>query len=153
MTGARADLGRLLGADAPPAVAAAAPGDARYHLLGVVTPRPAGAAREGLALIVVDGKPARAFRVGTAVDDDNVLQSVNARGATLGPRSGTAAVALTLAPPAPAATGTLPAAGSAPYAAPAVRPFRPVGPPLARMPPVAAPVPAAEPASNGSATE
>ena len=108
------DLTRLLGADAPPPVAATAPepaADARFQLIGVVSPRGAQAAREGLALIAVDGKPAKAFRVGAAVDGDNVLQSVVARGATLGPRGGAALVALRITPPEAAATGTLPAAG------------------------------------------
>ena len=109
----RGDLSRLLGVEAPVAVVAAnepAP-DARYQLVGVVTPRAAKAAGEGLALIAVDGKPARAFRVGAVVDGSTVLKTVAARGATLGPRDGAALVALNLAPPAPAATGALPLAG------------------------------------------
>jgi general secretion pathway protein C len=40
-----------------------------------------------------------------------VLQGVSARGATLGPREGAPAISLNLAPPAPAATGTLPPSG------------------------------------------
>jgi general secretion pathway protein C len=121
----RGDLTRLLGADPPPAVAAAteAPvADARFQLIGVVTPRSPRAAQEGLALIAVDGKAPKAFRVGAVVDGTTVLQSVAARGVTLGPRDGAAVVALNLAPPAPAATGVLPAAGAAP--ATAMRPMR-----------------------------
>ncbi len=107
---ARGDLSRLLGADAPPPVLANAEpvADARFQLIGVVSPRPRNAAREGLALIAVDGKPARAYRVGASVDGDTVLQTVGARGVTLGPRDGAALVALNLAPPPLAATGTLP---------------------------------------------
>jgi general secretion pathway protein C len=123
----RGDLTRLLGADAPPPVAAAAEepvADARFQLVGVVSPRSPGAAREGLALIAVDGRPPKAFRVGAVVDGTTVLQSVAARGATLGPRDGAAVVALNLAPPAPAATGRLPAAGTG-GAAPVPRPTRP----------------------------
>ena len=85
---ARGDLTRLLGVDPAPVVAAAAPepaADARFKLVGVVSPRSPQAAREGLALIAVDGKPPRAYRVGAVVDGPNVLQAVNARGATLGP--------------------------------------------------------------------
>ena len=111
---ARGDLTRLFGADAPPPVAMAAPepaADARFQLIGVVNPRSSQAAQEGLALIAVDGKPAKAFRVGSRVDGDNVLQSVAARGATLGPRGGAALVALRINPPEAATTGTLPAAG------------------------------------------
>lgn len=110
---ARGDLTRLLGADAAPAAALATPepvADARFHLLGVVSPRSPQAAREGLALIAVDGKPPRAYRVGTVVDGPHVLQGVDARGATLGPRGGAALIALKLPPPAPAATGVLPPA-------------------------------------------
>ena len=114
---ARGDLTRLFGADAPPPVAMAAPepaADARFQLIGVVSPRSSQAAQEGLALIAVDGKPAKAFRVGSRVDGDNVLQSVAARGATLGPRGGAALVALRINAPETAATGTLPPAGVSP---------------------------------------
>ena len=108
---ARGDLTRLLGADAPAAMTAAAAepaADARFNLVGVLSPRASQAAREGVALIAVDGKPARAFRVGTVVDGQNVLQSVHARGADLGPRDGPSLIALKIPPPAPAATGQLP---------------------------------------------
>ena len=105
---ARGDLTRLLGADpvpeAPPQAVEPAP-DARFQLIGVVSPRSPQAAREGVALIAVDGKPPRAYRVGAVIDGQNVLQSVNPRGATLGPRNGAALVALNLAPPAAATTG------------------------------------------------
>ncbi len=111
----RGDLSRLLGADAPVAVASATPepaADARFQLIGVVSPRSPQAAREGVALIAVDGQAPKAFRVGSVVDGQNVLQAVAARGATLGPRGGPALVALDLPPPAPAATGQLPASPS-----------------------------------------
>ena len=112
-TALRGDLTRLLGADVV-AVAADAPAepaaDARFQLVGVVSPRSPKAAGEGLALIAVDGKPPRTYRVGATVDGPHVLQSVEARGATLGPRGGAALVALKLPPPAPAATGVLPSA-------------------------------------------
>lgn len=110
---ARGDWARLLGADAPVAVAAVPAGpppDARFQLIGVVSPRAPRAASEGLALIAVDGKAAKAYRVGAVVEGQNILQSVSARGATLGPRGGGAAVALAIAPPAAATTGTLPGA-------------------------------------------
>jgi general secretion pathway protein C len=135
----RGDLSRLLGADAvavvqePVAVA-----DPRFQLLGVLSaPRPR-AEQEGVALIVVDDRPPRAFRVGMVVDGDTVLQSVNARGANLGPRGGLVQVALELPLPAPAATGTLPAAaqpvfaptrGAAPGAPPGTQIFMPQGQP------------------------
>lgn len=108
----RGDLTRLFGADAPPPTAAVPEpaADARFTLLGVVNPRAPQAAREGLALIAVEGKPPRAFRVGAVVDGPHVLQAVSARGATLGPRDGAPVISLTLAPPQAAATGTLPPA-------------------------------------------
>lgn len=127
----RGDLSRLLGADAPVAVAEAAPtpaADSRFALIGVVSPKPPKASREGLALIAVDGKPARAYRVGAVVDGTHVLQGVSARGATLALKGGATPVALSIAPVAPAATGTLPAAGArVPVPAPAFRglPYRP----------------------------
>jgi general secretion pathway protein C len=120
---ARGDLTRLLGVDVA-AVVAAAPvsaeptPDARFQLVGVVSPRSKQNAAEGLAVIAVDGKPARAFRVGAVVDGQTVLQSVGARGAQLGPRGGAALVALNLTPLAAAATGTLPSATSG-YSPPA----------------------------------
>jgi general secretion pathway protein C len=112
---ARGDLTRLLGVDAPAPVATAAaepPADARFQLVGVLSPRSKQAAPEGLALIAVDGKPAKAFRVGAVVDGQTVLQAVGARGAQLGPRGGAVLVALNLAAPAAAATGSLPGLGA-----------------------------------------
>jgi general secretion pathway protein C len=111
---ARGDLSRLLGVDAPVAVATPQepPADARFQLVGVFSPLAARAAREGLALIAVDGKPAKAFRVGAVVEGQTVLQAVSTRSARLGPRDGATQVALNIAPPAPAATGTLPLANT-----------------------------------------
>jgi general secretion pathway protein C len=134
----RGDLTRLFGADAPPPTAAVPEpaADARFTLLGVVNPRAPQAAREGLALIAVEGKPPRAFRVGAVVDGPHVLQAVNARGATLGPRDGAPVISLTLAPPQPAATGTLPPAGGV-STAPRMPPPSPMPPgvqPLAPLP-------------------
>lgn len=111
----RGDLTRLFGAEAPPPLPAelvAAPEpDPRFTLVGVVSPRSVAAAREGVALIAIDGNPARAYRVGMVVDGNTVLQSVQARGAQLGPRGGPALMALELPPLPPPATGTLPSIG------------------------------------------
>jgi general secretion pathway protein C len=110
----RGDLSRLLGADAPAAMEApAAMADPRFQLLGVLSAPSSRAEREGVALIVVDDRPPRAYRVGMVVDGDTVLQAVHARGASLGPRGGVALVALELPPPAPAATGSLPGVAGA----------------------------------------
>ncbi|MEO5733587.1 MAG: hypothetical protein ABIN96_04225 [Rubrivivax sp.] len=109
------DLTRLLGTDPEPVAVAEAPQaapDPRFQLVGVVSPRSARAAAEGLAVIVVDDKPARAYRIGAVIDGETVLQSVSPRGASLGPKGGAAVVALDLPPPAAAATGRLPMAGS-----------------------------------------
>ena len=108
----RGDLSRLLGADtlAPVATAAEPEPDARFNLLGVVSPKSPRAMREGVALIAVDGKVARAFKVGAVVDGQQVLKSVHARGASLGPKDGPAQIALHLTPPLPAQTGQLPSA-------------------------------------------
>lgn len=90
-----AALARLLGAvpAATPAVASLA---SRFALIGVV----AGASSGGAALIAIDGKPAKPFRVGAKVEEGLVLQSVGARRALLGAAaSGPALVTLELPPP------------------------------------------------------
>jgi general secretion pathway protein C len=103
----RGDLTRVFGA--PPAAAgpAAAPTEpalaSRFKLLGVAAPRQGGD-EAGLALIAVDGKPARGFKVGAVIDGNLVLQSVHARGASLGPSGAAPAVSLEL-PPLPTAVG------------------------------------------------
>ena len=90
----------------------------RFKLLGVAAPR-RGGDRNGLALIAVDGKPARSFAVGAAVDGEMLLQSVHARGAQLGARGAAAQVTLELPALPLAATGTLPSpATSLPSIAP-----------------------------------
>ena len=115
----RGDLTRVFGADAPATSANAPPEPAassRFQLVGVVAPRAGTAVGQGLALIAVDGKAARAYRIGAVVEGETVLQSVRARGASLGPRGGVATVALEIPALPPAATGTLagPDAAAAP---------------------------------------
>ncbi len=66
-------------AAAAPVVASAA---SRLALIGVV----ATARQGGTALIAVDGKPARPYRVGATVEDGLVLQSVGPRRAQLAAR-------------------------------------------------------------------
>lgn len=70
-------LGATVAADQP--VAAAAP-QARLQLLGVV----AQGRHQGAALIAVDGQPPRPWRVGAAVSDGLVLQSIGPRSVQLG---------------------------------------------------------------------
>ncbi|HSV36292.1 MAG TPA: type II secretion system protein N [Ramlibacter sp.] len=77
-----AGVARLLGASpqaaTPAPVASLA---SRFALTGVVASR----SQTGAALIAVDGKPARPYRVGAVVDEGLVLQSVDARHAVLAP--------------------------------------------------------------------
>ena len=124
-----ADLARVLGEDPSPAVTEAEaqlPQSERFKLIGVLSPPASRAQREGVALIAIDDQPAKAYRIGAAIEGDTVLQAVQARGAVLGTRDGVALVSLQLAPPAPPATGTLPAAG-----APALPPRSgPMAPPM-----------------------
>jgi general secretion pathway protein C len=75
-----------------PVVAAPPEAASRFALLGVV----AGADRQGAALIAVDGKPARPFKVGATVADGFVLQSLTARSAALGAGGGESALVLQL---------------------------------------------------------
>lgn len=98
-------LARVLGATGP-ALAGGVGGAAapRLRLLGVVADRQG----VGAALIAVDGRPVRAYAVGSRVTDDWVVQSVGPRQAVLAATpSGPAA--LTLAMPALAAPATFPA--------------------------------------------
>lgn len=76
-----AAVARLLGAGPATAMAAAPMVNpySRFALVGVV----AGASHNGAALIAIDGKPAKPFRVGSKVDEGLVLQSVAARKAVL----------------------------------------------------------------------
>jgi general secretion pathway protein C len=109
---ARGDPLRLFASPAPQVAAPVAPQAAsRFKLVGVMAPRtPDPAAPSGLALIAVDGKPARAYQVGARVDGEWVLQSVSPRSASLGPQGGAVVAQLEVpALPGPA-TGTLPSA-------------------------------------------
>lgn len=130
----RGDLSRLFGVPAveaapAPALAAAAP-PSRYRLLGLA--RPPQAAGEALALIAVDDRPAKAYRVGARVDGDLVLQRVLASSAELGARgSGAATISLPLSTPSAAVAGpTAVAPVFAPPRPPAMR-VRPGGLPSA----------------------
>lgn len=78
-------LGVLLGVPSAVAVTSAAAPEAvpgsRFALVGVVAGRHSGG---GAALIAVDGKPPKPYRVGMQVEPGLVLQSVGAREARLG---------------------------------------------------------------------
>ena len=89
-----AAVARLMGAG--PKTVEAAPVSSlasRFSLVGVVASRNS----QGAALIAVDGKPPKPFRVGSAVEEGLVLQSVQGRRAVLSPSmDGPAALTLDL---------------------------------------------------------
>ncbi|MBC5785047.1 general secretion pathway protein C [Ramlibacter sp. USB13] len=102
-------LASLLGS-APAAAAAtvAAPTLAsRFHLVGVAAGAASGA---GAAVISVDGKPARPYRVGSSIEEGVVLQSVRGRQAVLASSAGQPLATLELPPPPAPATGQSPIA-------------------------------------------
>lgn len=77
-----AAVGRLLGVvNSAPAVAAVPDAASRFVLQGVV----ADTDQQGVALIAVDGKPPRPYRVGAQVAPGYFLQSVDSRVASFGP--------------------------------------------------------------------
>jgi general secretion pathway protein C len=89
-------VARLLGGSPAAAVAAAPSLASRFALVGVVAGARSGG---GAAVISVDGKPAKPFRVGTAVDENLVVQAVEGRRAVLGPPgNGPALLTLELPP-------------------------------------------------------
>jgi general secretion pathway protein C len=139
---ARGDLTRLLGAppSAPVAVAAVPDAAGRFKLIGVMAPRSREAAStpgQGVALIAVDGKPARPYRVGAAIEGEFVLRSVAARSVTIGLATSTSAAPIVLElPPLPApATGTLPTVSFTSTTVPTVAPAPAFQPPPPMMPP------------------
>ena len=74
------DLARALGGDVALQAKPVETTSTQYQLLGVV----AGPVGKGYALLVVGGAPPKAYTVGTALGDGQVLQSVSARGARIG---------------------------------------------------------------------
>jgi len=76
-------MARLLGAIPAQAAPQAAepPVSSRFALVGVLAGQQGGS---GAALIAVDGKPAKPYRVGATVDAGLVLQSLGPRQARLG---------------------------------------------------------------------
>ncbi|HET8744781.1 MAG TPA: type II secretion system protein N [Ramlibacter sp.] len=82
-------LARMLGSSPAAAVITpAAPQVAlasRFQLLGVAAGERSGG---GAAVIAVDGKPARSYRVGSPIDEGLVLQSVHGRQAVIASREG-----------------------------------------------------------------
>lgn len=140
----RGDLSRLLGAEPVTAVAVAPAMSSRFRLIGVMAAKagPDGST-PGVALISIDGKPARAFTAGARVEDQLVLQNVSLRSASIGADQGGAAFVLEIpALPAPA-TGALPKMVIEP-ASPA-----PPLPAVTQRPPVTTPPPVPRPVRPG----
>jgi general secretion pathway protein C len=79
------DIHRLLGATQAVAEVPSAPdAGSRFQLTGVVS---LGAGK-GVALLAIDGKPARPYRIGSTVEAGWVLQSVQPRSVALGSEMG-----------------------------------------------------------------
>ncbi|RTQ34767.1 hypothetical protein EJP69_10170 [Variovorax gossypii] len=119
-------VARLLGVLPASRTAPVAPEAAsRFALSGVV----ADPSKQGAALISIDGKPPRPFRVGSTIGESYVLQSVGLRSATIGMQAdGPAAFTLQLPVRAPISVSS-----------PAMPMAVPAGPLPATMPAVAAP--------------
>jgi general secretion pathway protein C len=88
------DLTRLLGSPAAKPVAEIVAADSRFQLLGVVAPRHGQV--NGLALVAVDGKPARTVLVGGEVEPGLRLLAVSQREAEFGPVRGSPTLKLVL---------------------------------------------------------
>ena len=88
-------MGYAPGAQGAAVAAAAPPLSSRFSLVGVVADRE----QQGAALISVEGRPARTYRVGSRVDEGLLLQSVQGRRAVLAASvDGPAAVTLEMPP-------------------------------------------------------
>ena len=132
------------GAAAPGATPQVVSLASRLQLVGVVAGVSSGG---GAAVISVDGKPARPFRVGASVDEGLVLQSVRGRRAALGPQaSGPAAITLEL-PPIPQAQTAQPSIAQPSIAQPRIG-QPPIPQPPAAQPPTAQPPTAQRPAAQ-----
>jgi general secretion pathway protein C len=114
-TAAAGDVTRLLGTTPKDAVATAVAApvselSTRFKLTGVMSPKPSSrsSSSQGVALISVDGKPPRAFGVGSRIDGELRLQAVSLRTASIGPGTGKAPVVLEMPPLALPNTGSLP---------------------------------------------
>ena len=101
-------------ASATTKAAAPPPDDSRFKLLGVIAPHHGGTS--GLALISVDGKPARAVAVGGEVDSGTRVLAVVDRQVVLGTAAGAPTVTLELPASSEAGRGRqAEAAAPAPY--------------------------------------
>lgn len=105
-------VARLLGTGPAPAMPAAPSLASRFNLVGVVA---GPGAQPGAALIAVDGKPAKPYRVGSPIEEGLLLQSVEPRRAVLAAAlDGPPMLALEL-PPAKRAAPATAGAAAAPF--------------------------------------
>lgn len=81
----------------------AAPDSARFRLVGVAGPLKSSG--QGVALLSIDGKPARAFRPGELVEGQRVVLEVTAHTVRIGPPGGPANLTLQAPLLPPPATG------------------------------------------------
>jgi general secretion pathway protein C len=125
-----AAVAQMLGAvSAQPSAVVTPEAASRFSLLGVV----ADADKQGAALIAVDGKPPRPFKVGATVAEGYVLQSVSTRAASLGASVDTSPALTLQLPTRPLAVMTPPAISAPTTAAPTTAPAPP--PPLTPLAP------------------
>jgi general secretion pathway protein C len=109
---AQGDMRRLLNgptkaSKSAPVMTAASELNARIKLIGVMAPR--AGSTNGIALLSIDGKPARAIRLGDVVDGALVLKSLSHRSVDIGLVDGPVAVTLDLPLLPPPSMGSLPA--------------------------------------------
>lgn len=147
----RGDLSRLLGAEPVAAVALAPQVSSRFKLLGVMAAKPGPEGMTpGVALISIDGKPARAFTAGARIEDQLVLQNVSLRSASIGAEKGGSSFVLEIPPLPPPATGSLPKAAMESVSPPPPVPPQPqMQPQVQQAPAVPVPPPAPRPARPG----
>lgn len=79
---------------------------ARIQLIGLMAAH--NGSGPGVALLAVDGKPAKAYQVGQAIDGEQVVQAITRQGVDIGLPGQPATATLPAQTLPPAATGTLP---------------------------------------------
>jgi general secretion pathway protein C len=125
-----AAMARVLGATPSTEAAPVASAPTRFGLLGVVAQGSRGA-----ALLVIDGKPARPYRVGTQLEEGLLLQSVGPRHVVLAASAGGPALHRLELPGPMAANSAAPAAAGPATTAPLIStPTRPQAVPVAPAP-------------------
>jgi general secretion pathway protein C len=129
-------VARLLGVLPASRTAQVAPEAAsRFALSGVV----ADPSKQGAALISIDGKPPRPFRVGSSVGDNYVLQSVGLRSATIGTQADGPAAFTLISVSSPGLPAVPMSAPPAVVATPQLQPQQPQQQPAVPAPPPQAP--------------